>query len=119
MPTSIFPVSIEKFGDVLAKVIENALDPNTDPTATRTVTLTMKVKPTKERTTVRIEVSCASKMAPDVSFGTMAHIGKHGQEYLAFENNPRHVNMDLFVDANRENVETLTPAAPAEEGSVS
>lgn len=54
----------ELFEEEFAKVVANIADPNTNPEAVRTVTIQIKIKPTKDRRHASTEVACHSKLAP-------------------------------------------------------
>lgn len=66
----------ERFQDELARLVENVLDPNTDPEAVRSITLTLKVKPheSREQATVALEVK--SKLAPPKAVPDVMYLGK-------------------------------------------
>lgn len=66
----------EMFADSLKKVIENIVNPNTKPDATRTITLKMKVKPDKkQRTLCTVELSCVESLAASLPFETAMFVG--------------------------------------------
>jgi hypothetical protein len=110
-------VASEKFREEFQKLVENILDPNTDPKAKRTVTLTVTVQPSIDRREGEIEVSCQAKLAPSVSYSTRAYFGKNKDQLcLAYEDNPKQITIDQFVEANKEKV---TPIAVASEGGES
>lgn len=48
------------------RVVDNILDVNTDPTAKRKITLTIELKPSKDRGTVSLKSSAKSTLAPTV-----------------------------------------------------
>lgn len=63
----------------VSKVIDNILDTNTDPTAKRKVTLTLELKPDKERSVVAITASAKATLAPTVPVGTSLVITADGE----------------------------------------
>lgn len=62
----------------VSKVIDNILDVNTDPTAKRKVTLTVELKPDKERQVVKITATAKSTLAPTVPVDTSLVITADG-----------------------------------------
>lgn len=54
----------EKFNNEMQKVLDNIADLNTDPEKVRTVTLTIKVKPSENRQTANVSVIAKSALAP-------------------------------------------------------
>jgi hypothetical protein len=93
----------EKFGDELSKVVENILDPNTEPKVKREVTIKVVIRPTIDRDMGAIAVYASSKLAPPVAFITQAYFGKDGQRSLAFENNPNQFTFNDFIETEKEN----------------
>lgn len=71
---------IEAFDEELAEVLTNIHDPNTNPTAIRTITLTVKIKPDVDRTVNSLEATCKPGLAPRRIIATkfMSGINKHG-----------------------------------------
>ncbi len=59
--------ALSQLDEQLALAIENILDVNKDPSATRTVTLKIKIKPVKERSEYLIEFQAEAKLPPDVA----------------------------------------------------
>ena|SRR3990167_3621630 len=109
-------VALEKFKEELTKVVENILDPNTEPMAKRTIVLTVTVKPTRDRSDGAIDISCQAKLAPATSVITRAFFGKQGQQFLAFEDNPRQVTIEQFVEQAQEKI---TPIGATKQGGKS
>lgn len=66
----------ERFNFELQKILENILDPNTDATAERSVTLTVKVKPDEDRQMMRSTLTVSSKPAPLSPQSSFAMVGK-------------------------------------------
>lgn len=56
------------------RLIDNILDPNTDPVAKRKVQITLELKPDAERTTVAVSCSVKSSLAPTYPVATMLYI---------------------------------------------
>ncbi|HGA1205579.1 TPA: hypothetical protein ACIRGN_000877 [Streptococcus suis] len=60
----------EKLNNELARVIENILDPNTDPTVKREVSIKLVLKPNDQRNSVDTIMEVKSKLAPQVKLST-------------------------------------------------
>ena len=54
---------VNQFNDAIKEVIDNIWDPNTDPKATRKITLTLTLKPSMDRTTIDSIVQIKPTMA--------------------------------------------------------
>lgn len=54
----------------VSKVVDNILDPNTEPTAKRKITLTIELKPDDERQFITMKASAKSTLAPVTAIGT-------------------------------------------------
>ena len=78
----------EMFQTELQNVIFNIMDVNTKPDAARSITLKLKVKPSKERTMCSVEISCESKLAPVMPFESTLFVGVEHGEAVASEYNP-------------------------------
>jgi len=72
--------AIERFDHELQKILENINDPNTEPTAAREVTLTVKIKPDEDREMFRTEMTVKPKLAGLAAVSSMGVMGKdiHG-----------------------------------------
>lgn len=66
----------ERFNFELQKILENILDPNTDATAERSVTLTVKIKPDEDRNMMRNTLTVSCKPAPLSPQSSVSLIGK-------------------------------------------
>lgn len=87
--------ALQLFDDELNKVLENIMDPNTEPEAVREVTLKVKIKPDKDRATASVQVIPTSKLAPAVALGTRMFFGKKGGKYLAWEHDPQQLQLPM------------------------
>jgi len=65
----------ELFQAELDRVVENIVDPNTNPTKARKVVLELKLKPNKDRTLCHAEISCKSTLAEAVGYETQVMVG--------------------------------------------
>lgn len=79
----------EMFAAELERVIENISDPNTKPDLVRNVTLTLKVKPNKERSFCATEIECKCKLAPALPYESQMFIGMEKGKARATEYNPQ------------------------------
>jgi hypothetical protein len=95
--------AIEKFEDELNRVLENILDPNTKPTAARSVTLTVTVKPDEDRSFANTMIEVKSKLAPSRAVGTAIYIGRHAGRAVATERDTRQMTFnDNVVGMTKE-----------------
>lgn len=85
--------AIERFDAELQKLMDNILDPNTG-NGKRTLTLTVVFTPTEDRSTAKVDIRTAVKLAPMASYPSLVFIrkDKHGNA-LAFENIPEQMGM--------------------------
>lgn len=58
----------------MAKVVDNILDPNTNPTQKRKVTMTIEFTPDYERSNIGVSVSVKSTLAPTVPAKTTLYV---------------------------------------------
>lgn len=61
----------------LNKVVQNILDPNTEPKKERSVTLKMKIKPNEQRNMAELRVETTSKLCPNQPIETSIMIAKN------------------------------------------
>ncbi len=85
----------EAFQRELDKVLENVLDPNTDATAKRKVTLTLVIAPTKARDSAAIAVRAESRLAPFEADTRVAGIGRIGGKAVAVPHDVNQMQLDL------------------------
>lgn len=81
--------AVERFNYELARVLENILDLNTSPTAGRQVQLTMKIKPSEDRTFCFNEIIVTSKLAPIKPVAGSMHVSQSIHGAMATEFNPQ------------------------------
>jgi len=87
--------AIERFDDELQAVLNNIADPNAAEKAAREVVLKVKIKP-EDRNYAKIEIVCASKLAPAESYATNIYIGADVRGRAeAFEHNPEQLKFDF------------------------
>ena len=80
--------ALELFDGELSKVVENILDPNTEPDTVREVVLKVKIKPDASRKNAAVYVQVSSKTGAFKGAGTMFYFGKHQGKAFAIESNP-------------------------------
>lgn len=81
--------AVEKWGEELARLAENVMDPNTEATTTRSLKLEVKIKPTSERRDAEVTLQVSSKLAPPIGVRTRAFFGidrKTGQVVVCEHN---------------------------------
>lgn len=86
--------AIELYDQELRKVLENILDPNTEPESIRSITLRIKFAPTKDRVEVAVGVEADSKLAPFKGAGSLAFVGRKNGEVIAVTHDPRQMQMN-------------------------
>ena len=85
---------IEGFDLMFRKVLDNIADLNTPATATRSLTLTLTIKPHSDRTTVDTEVACSTKLAAVEVHKSKCFVGKEeGGGMVAFTSDPRQMQL--------------------------
>ena len=58
----------------MGRLVDNIMDPNTDPTAKRKIQITLELKPDAERANVAVSCSVKSSLAPTYPVSTMLYI---------------------------------------------
>lgn len=93
-----YGAAVELFEQELKRVLENVLDPNTEPEAKRAITLKVTVTPNKERTQIGVSVEADSRLAPFRGAGSVAFIGRKRGEVIAVAHDPRQMQMSWEAD---------------------
>lgn len=62
----------------VSKVVDNILDPNTEPTVKRKVVLTIEMKPDENRQVITMNATAKSNLAPTTPIGTSLVITSDG-----------------------------------------
>lgn len=101
----------EMFSAELERVIANITDPNTKAGTTRKISLTLKVKPNKERSLCACEIACVANLAPAMPFETQMFVGMEGKKARATEFNPS--QGELFEQPAGEKPAGVTDIATA------
>lgn len=81
--------ALELFQNELTRVVENVLDPNTDPEAVRKVVLEVRIKPNEDREVGSCEVKVRATLAGIRGAATTLFFGKHRGQAIAVESNPK------------------------------
>ena len=78
---------LDRFDKAIGELVRNVLDPNTEATAKRSVTLTLSVKPNKDRNMGEIAVAIQTKLQPATPLSTGCTLGTNLDtgEITAFE----------------------------------
>jgi hypothetical protein len=100
--------AIVKFDQELHRVIENCQDVNTDPEAVRTITLTVKIKPTQDRKSATITFQASSKIVGDAPGNELMHFGQNGAfvstaRQLKFEDYEQVSELDKAINDSAAN----------------
>lgn len=66
---------MEQVNVEVGKIVDNILDPNTDPKKKRTLQLTVDFLPTSDRSQVAINATAKSKLQPNNSVQTTIYVG--------------------------------------------
>ena len=69
----------ERLNIELQKVLENIQDENTDGTATRKITLSITLKPNKERSLANVSVQAKTTLAPATGIGSVLILDVDGK----------------------------------------
>ncbi len=86
----------ERFDIALQSVLDNILDPNTEPDKTRSITLKFSIKPNKDRDFCAVSISSDVKLAPISPLGAEFFIGKKNGKTVACERSIQQA--DLLAD---------------------
>lgn len=91
---------LERVDYEMEKVVDNILDPNTKPTKTRKITVTLELTPDDDRSKIDVSVTAKSTLAPTNPVGTtLAFMG--GDEAVLAEMVP-HIPGQLFLDGGEQ-----------------
>lgn len=61
----------------LRAVLDNIADPNTDPEKTRSITITVNIKPLQDRSGMVLVPNCKSKLSPVKAAGSTCFLSRH------------------------------------------
>lgn len=89
----------------LERVLENILDPNTDPEKKRRIRLDVEFKPDESRSEGRVTVSAKSKLAPSETDAKTVHFGKKDGRLAAAHYDPE----QLQFGQDPEDDDAVTP----------
>lgn len=88
--------AVELVDEEIRRALANIVDPNTDPEASREITLTLKLKPEKDRERVGINISVKSKLAPPASCSASIWVLSTKRGIFGVEDDPH--QRGLFED---------------------
>lgn len=93
----------EQFGYNLTKVVNNILDPNTNPCKARTIIIKIELKPDMKREMVSVKVGSSCSLQPDEPVTTTLFIepGKDGNKVSEFNGYEQEEIPMLFTDKER------------------
>ncbi len=105
----------ERFNAALRTALKNIIDPNTDATKARKVTLELTIKPSKDRTTADFNLLCKPTLAPPVAVTQSMVLNRNDAgEVVALQTGcsigdqlPGQMDVDEVQDAGRPN--NVTP----------
>lgn len=78
----------------MKRLVDNILDPNTDPTAKRKIQITLELKPDQERTNVAVSCAAKSSLAPTAPVVTMLYIADQNTVIEMTPQMPGQLNME-------------------------
>src|SRR3990167_9066223 len=102
----------EKFRSALEEAVENILDPNTKPEATRKVVLELTIKPNASRTKSTSWVTCYAKTQPDAATETTLIFGRKNGPPFAVEDYAEQAEMFPATEIK------IIPAPTAAKGEI-
>ena len=76
------------------RLIENIMDPNTDPVAKRKIQITLELKPDADRSTVAVSCAVKSSLAPTYPVATMLYIAANDTVIEMTPQIPGQLNME-------------------------
>ena len=85
--------ALELFQAELTRVVDNVLDPNTEPEALRKVVLEVRIKPNEAREVGTCEVKVRATLAGIRGAGTTLFFGRHRGQPVAVESNPKQTRL--------------------------
>lgn len=88
--------AVELFEYELKRVLENIADDNTSPTAVREIKITIKLKPSKDRSTATTELNVDSKLCPPQAHESVMFFDSDGRgNFGAFVTQLREQELDF------------------------
>ena len=102
---------LERCDYEMARVMDNIMDPNTNPTTKRRITLTLEFKPDKNRQMISVEATAKSALAPTDPIALSLYTGFEAGRFVAVEmqsNVPG--QLDVYGDEEAERVTLRFPA---------
>lgn len=105
--------AVEKFDYILSQVLENIDDLNTEADAVRSITLTVKLKPSPDRDEVAYVIDVKGRLAPPKSDGGVMYVGRRQGALVAVDYNPK--QPDMFDPDRGADIKPLRAAASSNE----
>jgi len=97
-------VAAELFEAELKKVLANILDPNTKPTETRSITITVSIKPNDARDMANVKIQPRVKLSPINPFDTAIFLKQQGDQMYALVNNVSEQALPFEDEGRPENI---------------
>lgn len=94
--------AIERLNDGFQQVLENIHDPNTHAEAVRQFTLTIKIKPKKDRNNCEYAIGMSTKLPGAKPVVGILFVGKQKGQICAFENDPDQLGIFSAQDFNKQ-----------------
>lgn len=85
--------ALELWAKEFERVLDNIMDPNTEPEKKRTIALKVTIAPNEARDVAAVAIECSSSVAPNKPHGTVVYIGREqrGGALVALERDQRSV----------------------------
>lgn len=85
--------AMELFNRELGRVLENISDVNTDPKATRSVSIELTIKPGEDRESGAVKVVVKAKFAPPRPLASVMYIGEKDGKAVAVTYDPKQTDL--------------------------
>ena len=83
----------ERFALELERVVENIQDPNTEPTKTRKIEVSLTFRPDESREFAETSLRVTSRLAPLRDVGELTFFGRSGGEFVAVRRDPAQLEL--------------------------
>lgn len=81
--------AVEMVDEAIKRLLENVVDPNTDATSKRKVTLVISLVPDKDREMLGVQLSVKMAMAPQATVNSVAYVAHTRDGVVAVEHDPK------------------------------
>jgi hypothetical protein len=85
--------AVERFGFELARVLDNCADINTVAKKARTITLTVAIVPSADRSVAAITIDCTSKLAGLDTLEHNVHLVQDGRKQVAYQSKAKQMEL--------------------------